>query len=308
MKLSIGILSIVISSSLFAAVPEIKLDAPTHSYFKNIKPLKISNKSTASPFTDVPITYNRDVQKWLKYFQKPGRKWFRRWLERSYKYLPDIQRELEAAGLPKDLAYISMIESGFSTKAVSHASAVGPWQFMAPTADRFGLNINSWIDERRDFPKSTKAAIAYMKVLHKEFNSWYLVAAAYNTGEGRVRRYIKRYKTKDFWELSRKKAFVEETKNYIPKFIAAVLISKAPQLYGFKNLKKQKALPTEQLLVPGGTELDSLADHLKITRKSLRDMNPELLLAKVPRQVTGHIIRVPKGAAKLVNKYVASNP
>lgn len=270
--------------------------------------MKISEAESASAFIDVPVTYNKEVQKWVSYFQSKGKRWFKRWLERSYKYLPDIQQKLTAAGLPKDLAYIAMIESGFSPRAISSASAVGPWQFMKPTAERFDLEIKPWIDERRNFQKSTVAAIKYMKVLHREFKSWYLVAAAYNTGEGRVRRYIKRYKTKDFWTLSKKKAFVEETRDYIPKFLAAVLISKAPQLYGFRNLKKQFPLNTEYFMVPGGTSLDKLADHLKITRRSLKDMNPELINAKIPYGVSGHLIKVPSGATRYLSKFIAKNP
>lgn len=298
---------LLVTTQIYGAIPELELEPVKKIDLGNFKPLKISKAEKASPFIDVPITYNKEVQTWVKYFQGKGRKWFRRWLERSYKYLPEIQRKLTNEGLPKDLAYIAMIESGFSSKAVSVASAVGPWQFIKPTGLRFGLKIEPWIDERRDFTKSTAAAIKYMQVLYKEFNSWYLVAAAYNTGEGRVRRYIKRYKTKDFWTLSKKRAFVEETRNYIPKFLAAVLISKAPQLYGFKNLNPQFPLNTEYYFVPGGTDLKVLAKKLKITERSLMDMNPELLQGRIPRSISGHLIKVPKGATSFLSRKVAQS-
>lgn len=269
------------------------------------KVLQIASKQEASAFSDIPITYNREVKRWVQYFQGPGRRWFKTWLERSHKHKTQIHRLLDRADLPRDLLYLAMIESGFSAKAVSSASAVGPWQFMEPTARQYGLEINDWKDERRDFTKSTEAAIRYLKKLYKEFGNWYLVGAAYNTGEGRVRRQIRRYQTRDFWQLARKKAFVDETKNYIPKFIAAVLIAKAPHLYGFQDIEPQYEIPSEYVLVPPGTRLLDIARHLKVTDQAMREMNPELTHAYIPPHVSPQLIRVPKGASRKVMQWTA---
>ncbi|KYG69759.1 murein transglycosylase [Bdellovibrio bacteriovorus] len=254
---------------------------------------------------DLPVTYNKKVSKWVAHYQGTrGSKWFREWLQRSYKYMPFIQAELKKAGLPLDLAYMVMIESGFAPNAISHADAVGPWQFIEATGTRYGLSKTWWLDERRDLKKSTLAAIRYLKDLHQEFGSWYLVAASYNMGENGLRNRIKKYGTKDYWTLIKLNALPVETQEYVPKILAAMLIAKAPNLYGFRDLEKMDPLEYEVVLVPGGTDLDALADHLSVTRKSLKDLNAELYLGYIPRQVEKHFIRVPKGAGQLVSSYV----
>lgn len=262
-------------------------------------------KGTSSGvFFDLPVTYNRKVSQWISYYQTNGRKWFREWLERSTIYMPGIQKELQRAGMPQDLAYMAMIESGFSTSATSHANAVGPWQFIAPTGNRYGLRSQWWIDERRDMKKSTIAAIRYMRDLYQEFGSWYLVAASYNMGENGLRRQIQKYRTKDFWQLAALGALPAETKDYVPKIIAAMMISKSPSLYGFRGYTKYDPLEYEVVSVPGGTNLSTLADHLRVTRKSLKDLNSELILGYVPNQVDRHYIKIPRGASTMVSQYV----
>jgi membrane-bound lytic murein transglycosylase D len=249
---------------------------------------------------DLPVTYNKKVSKWVQYYQTRGQKWFGEWLSRSSKYMPFIQAELQRANLPQDLAYMVMIESGFSSVAVSNADAVGPWQFIEPTGNRYGLRKNWWLDERRDLKKSTLAAIRYLKDLKDEFGSWYLVAASYNMGEAGLRRQIKKHGTKDYWTLVKMGALPAETQEYVPKILAAMLISKAPNLYGFRDLANLTPLDYEVVQVRGGTDLDAVADHLGITRKALKDLNAELLLGYVPRQIDKHYIRVPKGATAMM--------
>lgn len=253
---------------------------------------------------DLPVTYNKKVSKWIHYYQTRGQKWFRQWLERSTRYMPFLQDELKRAGLPTDLAFMVMIESGFSFHATSIADAVGPWQFIEPTGNRYGLARNWWLDERRDLHKSTRAAIGYLKDLYSEFGSWYLVAASYNMGENGLRGRIKKYGTKDYWSLVKKGALPVETQEYVPKILAAMLISKAPNLYGFRDVEKLDAYDSEIISVPGGTDLDRVADLLGVTRKSLKDMNAQLLLGYIPRQVEKYPIRVPKGAGKVVASFV----
>ncbi len=262
-------------------------------------------KGTSSGvFFDLPVTYNRKVSQWISYYQTNGRKWFREWLERSTIYMPGIQKELQRAGMPQDLAYMAMIESGFSTSATSHADAVGPWQFIAATGNRYGLRSQWWIDERRDMKKSTIAAIRYMRDLYQEFGSWYLVAASYNMGENGLRRQIQKYRTNDFWQLAALGALPAETKDYVPKIIAAMMVSKSPSLYGFRGYTKYDPLEYEVVSVPGGTNLSTLADHLRVTRKSLKDLNSELILGYVPNQVDRHYIKIPRGASTMVSQYV----
>ncbi len=308
-KLVIAIL-ILSSSFAFASIP--RFSNETHSATSSAKSLQqklqqrmeeVPGKPQSTLFFDLPLTYNSRVSHWINHFQNNGRNWFRSWIEKSTIYMPFIQNELRQAGLPQDLAFMVMIESGFEPNAVSHASAVGPWQFIRPTGERYGLRVKWWLDERRDLMKATRAAIRYIKDLHAEFGSWYLVAASYNMGENGLRRQIQRHKTRDFWELSRRNALPQETMDYVPKILAVMMITKSPSLYGFRNLTKMNPLRYEVVVAKGGTDLDELADAIGVTRKSLRDLNAELLTASIPASVSTHPIRVPVGATPLVAKF-----
>jgi membrane-bound lytic murein transglycosylase D len=252
----------------------------------------------------IPVTYNYKVSKWIRYYQGDGRKWFRKWLERSHRYIPQIQKVLEERGLPRDLAYIPMIESGFSAHAKSTAKAVGYWQFIEPTAKRYGLKTNWWLDERRDFKKSTVAAANYLSDLYKMFDSWYLVAAGYNSGENRVMRATVKYSTRDFWRLAELKALPDETINYVPKLIAAMIIAKSPHLYGFRDIQGFEPYDFEYFFVPGGTDLQGLARHLGVNAEALTQLNPELVHGFVPATVINHRIRVPRGSIRRVADFV----
>ncbi|MBK9324076.1 MAG: lytic transglycosylase domain-containing protein [Bdellovibrionaceae bacterium] len=304
MKLCLLVVFTVFTFS-FVFTAEAAVKSPSlKEKLKSLTQNSIHSSSNNTLIFDLPVTYNKKVSRWVQYYQTRGQKWFREWLTRSSKYMPFIQAELQRANLPMDLAFMVMIESGFSARAVSHADAVGPWQFIEPTGNRYGLRKNWWLDERRDLKKSTLAAIRYLKDLREEFGSWYLVAASYNMGEAGLRRQIKKHQTKDYWQLVRLGALPTETQEYVPKILAAMLIAKAPNLYGFRDLEKLTPLDYEVVLVPGGADLDIIADHLAVTRKSLKDLNAELLLGYIPRQVEGHYIRVPKGATKMVSNFV----
>lgn len=289
------------SPILNATTPQSEID---HLKSRLINKAKGAPQHKATLIFDLPVTYNRKVAHWLQHFQVRGNFWFREWLEKSSKYMPFIQKELRQAGLPADLGYMVMIESGFDPYARSHANAVGPWQFIKPTAERYGLKVNWWIDERRDFKKSTLTAIKYIKDLHEEFGSWYLVAASYNMGENGLRRKIAKHGTRDFWALSQAGALPQETIDYVPKILAAMLIAKAPSLYGFLNLTRMDAFEYDVSYLNGGTDLNQLADHLGVTRKYLRDLNAELVLGYVPLQVDRHPVRIPVGAQQKVLEFV----
>lgn len=183
---------------------------------------------------DFPISINSRVENWVEYFTGRGRKFFAKYLERSEFFIPYIVPILQQNGMPEDLVYLAMIESGFNNHARSFARAVGPWQFMSATGKRYGLMVNWWVDERRDIRKSTLAAVEYLKDLYNMFQSWELAAASYNAGENKVGRAIQRYGTKDFWQLSQYRFLKPETRDYVPKIIAAALISKNRELFGFE--------------------------------------------------------------------------
>ncbi len=299
-----------ISITLWLAASFTLSVSETHASIQNMtlkeKLILLERKQTGQTehfIFDLPVTYNKKVSTWISFFQTNGKNFFKNWLEKSSKYMPLIQTELKRAGLPLDLAYMVMIESGFNATAISSAQAVGPWQFISSTGKNYGLKQNFWLDERRDLRKSTRAAIAYMKDLHKEFGSWYLVAASYNMGEGGLRRQIRKHKTTDYWELVRKKALPKETQDYVPKILAAMMIAKAPNLYGFRSIEPMYPLEYEYVESPANTDLDLLADHLNVTRKAIRDLNAELILGYVPKNVALHTIRVPKGAATQARNY-----
>lgn len=250
---------------------------------------------------DLPIVYNDKVKFWINHYQTSGKKSFSTWLERSQRYMPKIQGIFKEQGLPADLAYLAMIESGFSPFAHSTAKAMGYWQFIAPTAQRYGLKVNWWLDERKDIHKSTHAAAKYLADMNKMFNNWYLAAAGYNTGEGRIQRLIKKHNSNSFWDIS--ESLVQETKDYVPKLIAAILIAKAPSLYGFRELNYKDPIESEYFWAPGGTSISALARNLNYSEKELKYLNPELVKGIIPDQVSGHRIRIPKGSLAKVADY-----
>jgi len=182
---------------------------------------------------DIPVEMNRSVEKWIEYFTGKGRDRFANYLERSEYFIPFLKPILKNAKAPEDLVYLAMIESGFNNNARSNARAVGAWQFISATGRRYGLDINWWVDERRDVEKSTIASMQYLKELNGMYGSWYLAWASYNAGEAKIARAIKKYKTSDFWELCKGKYLRPETKNYVPKLIAAAIISKNRKQFGF---------------------------------------------------------------------------
>ena len=297
----IGLLGVTENS--FSYTP-VQTDAANITLRQKLKLLEKKQTNRSDHFIfDLPVTYNRKVAVWISYFQVKGKTFFRNWLEKSTKYMPFLQSELRKAGLPTDLAYMVMIESGFSSSAVSTANAVGPWQFIEGTGKNYGLRKNWWLDERRDIKKSTTAAIKYLKDLKAEFGSWYLVAASYNMGEGGLRRKIKRHGTNDYWELVRHNALPQETQDYVPKILAALMIAKAPNLYGFRDIDAQYPMQYEMVYAPAGTDLEQLADYLNITRKAMKELNSELVLGYIPKQVDGHPIRIPLGSLSVAKQF-----
>lgn len=250
-----------------------------------------------TPSFDIPITINDAVERWLQYFQTDGRENFQIYLQRSGRYEPMMRAVFRDAGLPEDLVYISLIESGFSPRAYSRARAVGLWQFISSTARLYDLKITYWIDERRDPILATKAAAAHLKDLYDEFGSWYLAAAAYNGGANRVRRSIRRSGSDDFWTLSRRRFFRRETRNYVPKLIAAALIAKQPEKFGFYVVDPHAPLAYDLVQVSDATSIDVIAKAAGVAIDEIAELNPQILRGVTPPGEP-HTLRVPPGTGQ----------
>jgi membrane-bound lytic murein transglycosylase D len=256
---------------------------------------------------DIPVVVNEHVEQWVRYFTGPGRKYFHRWLERRSKYEPMIRRELEAAGLPRDVLYLSMIESGFNAHAYSHAAAAGLWQFIPGTARMYDLDIDYWLDERRDPELATKAAMKMLGELHAMFGDWPLAFAAYNTGPGRVKRALDRAgEGADYWTLLEKDLLHPETQGYVPKIIAAAIIGHHPDRYGFTDVVKEPPLVYDTVPVDDVFDLDVLAECAGIDGEAFRELNPALRRYTLPEG--GADVRVPKGTGEPFRAAVAAVP
>lgn len=251
------------------------------------------------PLYDFPIVTNRQVEMYIDLFTGKQRKYFKRWLTRSGRYRDIIQHELDSAGLPKDLMYLAMIESGFDQRAYSKSKAVGLWQFMSPTGREYGLSVSRYVDERRNAEKSTRAAVAYLKDLYREFGDWYLAVAAYNGGPGTIRKAIQKTKSEDFWQIAQKRYLHLETKRYVPKLIAAIIISKEPEKYGFGSISYEKPLNYDTLEVGPGLSMDAVAILTDSTSKEIKVLNQELRTSKTPLDRQRYTVKIPSGTKAL---------
>jgi membrane-bound lytic murein transglycosylase D len=242
---------------------------------------------------DVPIVINDKVENSLAYLQTVAHDTFEKYLSRSGRYMPSMEKILAEEGVPHDLVYLPLIESGFNAHAYSYARAVGFWQFIYSTGKRYGMRREWWYDERRDFEKSTRAAARYLKDLYDEFGSWELALAGYNGGEGRVRKEIRNRKTKDFWKLRLKK----QTRDYVPLFMAATIIAKEPEKYGFYPTYEQP-LAWEVCEVSKCISFSNISEKTGISVADLELLNPELLRGMTPPGKKNYQLRVPVGAGE----------
>lgn len=237
--------------------------------------------------TKIPRELNSRVKGWVKFFSVRDRARFDRFLGRGAMYKSLIQEILVENGVPAELYYLAMIESGFARRARSHAQAVGIWQFIAPTGRRYGLRIDGEVDERLDVLRATRAAARYLRDLKNEFGSWYLAMAAYNCGENRVRRAIRRGRTRDFWTLARARLLPAETTHYIPKFQAAMIIARSPERYGFRRRPLYDFPTLRNFKVASRTHIDAIARRHGVSKSLLVGLNPHLLRTRVPRTRSG---------------------
>jgi peptidoglycan lytic transglycosylase D len=251
------------------------------------------------PIFDIPIVVNDQVEHCIVLFQTTIREKFVTWLARSGRYIPFMRNLLKEQGLPEDLVYMALIESGFDPYAYSRSKAVGPWQFIYRTGKRYGLKVNWWVDERRDPEKSTIAAAKYLKDLHEMFACWYLAAAGYNAGEYRIIKAMKRFRTEDFWTLTKHRYLKRETKNYVPLMIAAALVAKDPEKYGFTGIEYQEPLQYEKVKVPELTDLSHIAKACEISLEEIKDLNPELQRGVTPPNEPEYEIKIPSAKKDL---------
>ncbi len=242
----------------------------------------------------IPVENHPLVDKWLEYFTGRGRPVFERWLNRSGLYMTSMKKALEKEGVPTDLVHLVFIESGFNPVARSYASAVGPWQIMRGTAKLFGLTVNSWVDERRDPEASTAAAAQYLKHLYGLFNSWPLAIASYNAGEGAVIDAVKRQGTKDFWSLH----LPEQTRQYVPEFMAVCAIAHDPARYGFDKVATQDPLTYDEVRLPGSVDLTALATSCGTSVDEIKRLNPQFLRSAAKANGDTLTVRVPDGSGE----------
>jgi len=246
---------------------------------------------------------NKDVRRWEEYFTGRGRNGFQTWLDRKAVNDSLISGILAEHNLPRELIYLSMIESGFSSRAISSANAVGPWQFMSATAGDYHLRRSWWIDERRDMEMSTRAAATYIESLYKRFGDWALVLAAYNTGGGRIARKIREHGHANFWELR----LPTQTTAHIPKFIAAARIGEDPEKYGFQ-INDMTPLSYDILKVNDATDLALVARCAGVSTDQVIALNPALLRGASPPDLRNYPVRVPTGTGAQAQRELARIP
>ncbi|UCC43287.1 MAG: LysM peptidoglycan-binding domain-containing protein [Candidatus Zixiibacteriota bacterium] len=241
---------------------------------------------------DLPVVMNDRVKSSIIYYQTVGKEVFTKFLVRSKRYERLFKDILDEYGLPHDLVYLSMVESGYNPNAYSWARAVGLWQFISSTGRLYGLKRNWWMDERRDPVKSTHAAARFLKDLYEKFGNWELAMAAYNGGPGRVSKTIKRQKTIDFWKMRLRR----QTMDYVPLIYAATIIAKDPERYGFHDIDTEPEIVWENVEVDRCLDLKVVAREIGCSFKELKALNPELLRNYTPPNTKKYSLKIPLGA------------
>ena len=243
--------------------------------------------------------FNKAVENSLYFYTKKFKENFLVHLSRTGKYLEKIAEIFRERELPQELIFLPLIESGFNLHAYSPKKAAGLWQFIPGTAKRYGLKINWWVDERRDPIKATIAASEYLSDLYGMFGSWNLALAAYNAGEGKILKALKKTKTDDFWAIRETKYIRKETKNYVPAYIAATAIALDPESFGFKNIAYHPPLEYDEVTINSPMRLKTIAKLIEVEVEDIKELNPELRQSCTPPNVENYTLRIPSGTKEM---------
>jgi len=258
---------------------------------------------------DFPMSDHPRVMAFLDRYQGRQKQTLTAWLQRSGRYLPKMQLVFASEGVPLDLAYLAMIESGFNVRAYSWAHAAGPWQFIESTGRMYGLTNDWWQDDRLDLEHSTRAAARFLKDLHKRFDGdWYLAVAAYNAGPGRVSQAIRASGSRDFWDLADGQVLRTETIEYVPKLLAALHLASDPEAYGFADLELADPIDYEVVVVETQTDLEIIAELSGASYLKIKELNPALKRWSTPPGVENYQVRVPVGKAARFEQLYADLP
>src|ERR1051325_71023 len=284
-----------------AATP---LPAAVHAPEKHdAAPAEADNAVLNQPAVDdIELQMNADVLKYIAFFTGGGRSTFERWLKRSGRYMELFRSVLQKEGLPPDLVHLVFVESGFNINARSVSAAVGPWQFMRGSAQLFGLNVNQWVDERKDPEKATVAAARYLKPLYGIFGDWPLALASYNAGEGTVMRAIKHQGTTNYWELRLPK----QTEEYVPQFMAALAISRDPVKYGFGDIELDDPMRFDEVALKGAVDLRSVAKLANCSYDELKELNPSARTTMLRGENGITTVRVPEGKSEVIQRSLSN--
>ena len=257
---------------------------------------------------DIPVVLNDRVLRFVELYQGEWRKQFAAGFVRSGGHLEMIHRIFDEEGVPRDLAYMAHVESSFKPRALSRVGAYGMWQFMSATGRQYGLRRTYWMDERADPEKAARAAARYLKFLHGMFDDWHLAMAAYNAGENKVARAIRYTGKHDFWAIADTRYLRRETRNFVPAILAAAIIYRSPEKYGFDPSSKESPVPYETLRVDSQTDLTVLAECAGTDVDTLRSLNTELRRNTTPPELTEYLLRVPVGTGTRARVQLAAIP
>lgn len=255
----------------------------------------------------VPHSHNHKVERHMRFFHTAIHNRFEQWLDRLAHYRPLVDGIFSEFDLPSDLVFLSLVESGFNPNAYSRARATGPWQFMKGTARLYGLRVDQYVDERRDPIKSTVAAARYLRDLYDLFGTWPLAMAAYNAGEGKVSRALQKARAESFWEIAQTRHIRRETKEYVSRFVAATIIAKNPDRYGFSS-EARDPHQFEEVVVHRAVHLRDVAKATGVPFLELRRLNPELRRDVTPPTDAEYHLKVPVGTKAGVEQKLDSIP
>ncbi len=250
------------------------------------------------PLPPVPVVTNKRVENALTFFLSRGSGVYQRWLDRAGRMLPVVLPILREEGIPEEIFCLAMIESGLNPNAYSRSQAAGIYQFISSTGEHYGLQTGWWYDERRNPEKAAHAACKYLRKLYNDFGDWYLAMAAYNSGEGRIARVTRRERTADFWRM---KGLPRETRNYVPTYLASLLLFQEPERWGFKPPVLQKPWQSDTVKIEGVIDLNVAGKILGVSIDELKWRNPELVQFCTDPTVEQFLLKVPRGMGKLLS-------